>query len=166
VSSGKTASHRNRRLRIAIAKTAEEIGRCHKVMRELRPEYPNRKKFVERIVRQQGDGYLLAFLEARGEIRAVAGYRFLESLFSGRFLYVDDLVTRARDRSAGYGGKLFDWLVEQAREQNCAHLELDSGVQRFDAHRFYLVKRMKIASYHFLIGTESKAATTKPRRTN
>ncbi|MGZ5001726.1 MAG: GNAT family N-acetyltransferase, partial [Chthoniobacterales bacterium] len=26
---------------------------------------------------------------------------------------------------------------------------LDSGVQRFDAHRFYLMKRMKISSHHF-----------------
>jgi len=57
--------------------------------------------------------------------------------------------TRARDRSAGYGGELFDWLVEQAREKDCEHLELDSGVQRFDAHRFYLLKRMEISSYHF-----------------
>ena len=137
------------RFRIAIAKTPEEIGRCHAVMRELRPLFTNRKKFVERVLRQQRDGYLLAFVKADGEVRAVAGYRFLESLFSGRFLYVDDLVTRARDRSAGYGGKLFDWLIEQAREKDCEHLELDSGVQRFDAHRFYLVKRMKISSYHF-----------------
>jgi GNAT superfamily N-acetyltransferase len=166
VTSKRRTSNRASSLRIAIAKTAEEIGRCHEVMRELRPEYANRKTFVERIVRQQGDGYLLAFLEARGEIRAVTGFRFLESLFSGRFLYVDDLVTRARDRSAGYGGKLFDWLVEQAREQNCEHLELDSGVQRFDAHRFYLVKRMKISSYHFSMRTESKPATTKSRLTN
>ena len=118
-------------------------------MRELRPLFTIRNQFVERVLRQQAEGYLLAFLEAAGEVRAVAGYRFLESLFSGRFLYLDDLVTRARDRSAGYGGKLFDWLVDQAREKNCHHLELDSGVQRFAAHRFYLIKRMKISSYHF-----------------
>jgi GNAT superfamily N-acetyltransferase len=90
-------------------------------------------------------------VEADGEVCAVAGYRFLESLFSGRFLYVDDLVTRARDRSAGYGGKLLDWLVQQARENKCENLELDSGVQRSDAHRFYFVKRMRISSYHFAI---------------
>ncbi len=73
----------------------------------------------------------------------------MDFLFHGRFMYVDDLVTRAADRPAGFGGKLFDWLVQQAREHNCTHLDLDSGVQRFDAHRFYLMKRMKIASHHF-----------------
>jgi GNAT superfamily N-acetyltransferase len=76
---------------------------------------------------------LLAFLETEDEVRAVAGYRVLESLFSGKFLYVDDLVTREADRSRGYGSQLFDWLVEQVREHGCESLELDSGVQRFDA---------------------------------
>ena len=131
-----------------------EVGRCHEVMRELRPHFANRKKFVEQVGRQQREGYLLAFVEADGEVRAVAGYRFLQSLYSGRFLYVDDLVTRAADRSSGYGGKLLDWLVQQARKNNCANLELDSGVQRFDAHRFYFAKRMKISSYHFALPTK------------
>lgn len=137
--------------RIAIAKTPEEIGRCFPVMRELRAHFRDEKKFTEQVLRQQGDGYLLAFLEAEGEVRAVAGYRFLEALFAGKFLYVDDLVTRESDRSHGFGGELLDWLVEQVRANNCETLELDSGVQRFDAHRFYLLKRMNISSYHFRI---------------
>jgi GNAT superfamily N-acetyltransferase len=136
---------------IVIAQTPEQIRRCFPVMRELRTHLDNEDKFIERVTRQQKDGYLLAYLEAENEVRAVAGYRFLESLFSGKVLYVDDLVTGAQDRSRGFGGELFDWLVEQARQHGCANLELDSGVQRFDAHRFYLVKRMNISSYHFRI---------------
>ncbi len=145
----------SRSIRIAIAQTPEDIGRCYEVVRELRPHFTNRKKFMERVSRQQRDGYLLAFVEANAEVRAVAGYRYLESLFSGRFMYVDDLVTRARDRSAGYGGKLLDWLVQEARKNKCESFELDSGVQRFDAHRFYFVKRMKISSYHFALPLKS-----------
>ena len=137
--------------RIAIAAAPDTIRRCHPVMRELRPHLHNAEKFVERVQRQQKSGYLLAFLESESEVRAVAGYRFLESLVSGKFLYVDDLVTSVADRSHGFGGQLFDWLVEQAREKGCENLELDSGVQRFDAHRFYMLKRMTISSYHFRI---------------
>ena len=139
---------------ISIAATPEAIRRCHAVMKELRPYIHNAEKFVERVQRQQKRGYIVALLESEGEVRAVAGYRFLESLHSGKFLYVDDLVTRAVDRSLGFGGQLFDWLAQQAREQGCENLELDSGVQRFDAHRFYLVKRMNISSYHFRIKIE------------
>ena len=135
--------------RIAIANTPDEIRRCHSVMRELRTHITDEKEFVERVQRQQKQDYQLAFLEADGEVCAVAGYRFLESLFSGRNLYVDDLVTRERDRSRGFGAELIDWLIEQARARGCETLELDSGVQRFDAHRFYFGKRMSISSYHF-----------------
>jgi GNAT superfamily N-acetyltransferase len=136
---------------IAEAKSAEEIAPCYPVMRELRTHLSTPDEFVKRVQRQQKDGYRIVYLEAGGKIRAVAGYRLSESLFAGRFLYVDDLVTSAKDRSAGFGGQLFDWLVRFARAQKCQHLELDSGVQRFDAHRFYLMKRMSISSHHFTL---------------
>jgi GNAT superfamily N-acetyltransferase len=135
--------------RIAVATTQEEIRRCFPVMHELRTHLVDEKEFIKRVVRQQKQGYQLAFLEAEAKVRAVAGYRFLESLFSGKNLYVDDLVTRDADRSRGYGGQLLDWLVDLARTNRCETLELDSGVQRFDAHRFYFSKRMSISSYHF-----------------
>lgn len=145
-----------RNSRIAIANTPEEIQRCHLVMRDLRPLFHEPEQFVERVLLQRKQGYQLAFLESDGEVCAVAGYRFLESLFSGEFLYVDDLVTRESNRSSGFGGQLLDWLIEQARKHGCENLELDSGVQRFDAHRFYFSKRMSISSYHFRIKIEQK----------
>jgi GNAT superfamily N-acetyltransferase len=120
-------------------------------MMELRAHHTDRQKFVRQVQKQIKEGYRLAFLEAGGEVRAVAGYRFLELLFSGRTLYVDDLVTRAADRSLGFGGQLFDWLVAEARREKCQEFSLDSGVQRFAAHRFYLLKRMKISAHHFTL---------------
>jgi GNAT superfamily N-acetyltransferase len=135
--------------RIAIATTEAQICRCFPVMRELRTHISDEAEFVERVQRQQKQGYQLAFLESGGQIRAVAGYRFLESLFSGKNLYVDDLVTHDSDRSRGFGGQLMDWLIKEAHANRCETIELDSGVQRFDAHRFYFSKRMSISSYHF-----------------
>jgi GNAT superfamily N-acetyltransferase len=143
--------------RIAIADTVEDIRRCFPVMRELRTHITDAEDFVERVQRQRKQGYQLAFVESEGQVCAVAGYRFLESLFSGKNLYVDDLVTRDSDRSRGFGGELLDWLIKQAREKGCENFELDSGVQRFDAHRFYFTKRISISSYHFRIKIEPEA---------
>jgi len=64
-------------------------------------------------------------------------------------LYVDDLVIVEERRSRGYGAFLFNWLVHYATAQECKTLELDSGVQRTAAHRFYFRQRMHISSYHF-----------------
>ena len=135
--------------KIAEAQTATEIARCFPVMRQLRTHFEDEATFVAQVERQRRDGFRIAFVEDETGVRAVAGFRMLESLYAGRFCYVDDLVTDAAGRSLGYGGALFDWLVETARAKGCGRLELDSGVQRFAAHRFYLTKRMQITSHHF-----------------
>lgn len=133
---------------IRIAEGADEIARCFEVMRELRPHLKP-EEFVERVIRQQAQGYKLASLECDGRVRAVTGYRVLENLYSGRTFFVDDLVTRSADHGHGFGSILFDWLVTQAREATCDEFHLDSGVQRFGAHRFYLHKGMDIVYHHF-----------------
>lgn len=133
---------------VSLARNDQEIQSCFDVMAALRPHL-KREEFVSRIRRQQqGSGYELAYLAA-GTVKAVAGFRISENLAWGKFLYVDDLVAGSSDRSQGYGGILFDWLVDYARAAGCDEFHLDSGVQRFDAHRFYLRKRMAIEAHHF-----------------
>src|SRR5437899_2174844 len=122
---------------IALATTDPEILSCFPVMLQLRPHLVE-SEFVDRIRRQQKEGYMLAFLADNGRVQSVAGFRIQECLYSGRFLYVDDLATDASTRSKGYGTQLFQWLVDHARKNGCEALRLDSGVQRFAAHRFYL----------------------------
>jgi len=135
-------------LLIANAESDADILRCFPVMHQLRPHLVE-ADFVARVRRMQREGFLLARVEDDGVVCAVAGYRFHEKLFSGRTLYVDDLVSDGTRRSLGHGAKLLSWLAAQARAHDCDLLELDSGVQRFDAHRFYFRERMKISSYHF-----------------
>ena len=135
-------------VRIALAAGDEEIRDCYAVMAELRPHVA-RGEFVARVRRQmESAGYKLAYL-ADGEVKAVAGFRVSECLAWGKFVYVDDLVSKGGERSKGYGGRLFDWLVEYARAEGCDQFHLDSGVQRFGAHRFYLNRRMSIEAHHF-----------------
>jgi GNAT superfamily N-acetyltransferase len=140
--------------KIALALTPEQIGRCCSVMRELRPHI-KAIDFVARVLNQQKEGYQLAFLEQDGVVRSVAGFRIFNLLFSARTLYIDDLVTHDSDRSRGFGAALFDWLIEHGKKQGCEHLTLDSGVQRFAAHRFYLNRGMDITSHHFQLKLNS-----------
>lgn len=138
------------RARIRLAETPEDVARCHEVMRDLRPHLEV-EPFVAQVARQQTEGYRLAFLEDAGAVQACAGFRILEYLSFGRTLYVDDLVTSPATRSRGFGHELMEWLKAHARGANCAQLHLDSGVQRFAAHRFYLRERMDITSHHFAL---------------
>ena len=137
--------------RINIATSDREIADCFPVIQELRSNL-ELNSFIAQVCRQQQQfDYQLIYLQVDGSIQAVAGFRISESLSWGKFLYVDDLVTRSTARSQGYGAELFNWLENYARIHNCQQLTLDSGVQRFAAHRFYLQHRMEITSHHFTL---------------
>ena len=136
--------------RVRLAETREEVARCHPVIYELR-SHLELEPFVEQVARQKKEGYQLAFLEDEEAVRACAGFRILEYLWCGRTLYVDDLATTSSARSRGHGHELFEWLKAHAREAGCGQLHLDSGVQRFAAHRFYLRERMDIVAHHFAL---------------
>lgn len=134
---------------IALAKTDEELRRAYPVMAELRPHL-TLESFLEQVRRQQSaHGYAVAFLEDAGQVTAVAGFRIAEFLAWGRILYVDDLVTTAVLRAKGPGQLMMNWLLDHARAQGCLEFHLDSGVQRFEAHGFYLKNRLHIRSHHF-----------------
>ena len=119
-------------------------------MKELRTHL-RESELVETVRRFEKIGFRLAFVSFGRDVKSVAGFRITENLDNGRFMYVDDIVTNSDERSKGYGQQLFDWLQEYAAREGCAALTLDSGVQRFDAHRFYLRNRMRISSHHFWI---------------
>ncbi|MEH2317158.1 GNAT family N-acetyltransferase [Nostoc sp.] len=135
---------------IQLGESDFQILKCFPVISQLRPHL-EQTKFVEQVRYQIKEGYQLAFLEVEEQTVAVAGFRIYTCLASGKFLYIDDLVVDELKRSHGYGQHLFQWLIEYARNHQCEHLSLDSGVQRFAAHRFYLMQRMNITSHHFSI---------------
>lgn len=136
---------------ISFARTEKEIDACYDVMSELRTHIA-REDFLPRVRRQmEGFDYRLVYLEDEGEVKAVAGIRISEWLHGGKYVEIDDLVSKSGERSKGYGGKLFDWVVDFAKVEECDHVRLLSGVQRFDAHRFYLAKRMNIEAHYFTV---------------
>jgi GNAT superfamily N-acetyltransferase len=134
--------------RIDLARSDDEILSCYAVMAELRPHI-SIEEFLPRVKRQSEiAGFRLAYL-TDGEVKAVAGFRISEWLGGGKYMEIEDLVSKSGERSKGFGGELFDWLVEYAKRENCDQIKLVSHVKRFGAHRFYLEKRMIIEAHYF-----------------
>jgi len=133
---------------VILANTRKEFQGCYPVIAQLRPHL-NEAEFLKRVEAQTPGGYRIAFVEHEGRPVSVAGFRIMHSLSWGKFLYVDDLVTDEHERSKGFGQQLLAWLVQHAKEAKCDEFHLDSGVQRFGAHRFYLASGMDITCHHF-----------------
>ncbi|MEI8593584.1 GNAT family N-acetyltransferase [Photobacterium sp. Hal280] len=118
------------------------------VLRQLRPQYDS-AALQAQITKQMAQGYQVVYVKSGDQVMGVAGFVVSEKLAWGKAIYVDDLVTAEQHRSKGVGECLIHWLKAYAKAQGCQQLHLDSGVQRFAAHKFYLREGFHIASHHF-----------------
>lgn len=135
-------------MNIKLAQTDAEKLACFPVLKELRTHLEE-AEFMPQLGRQEAQGYQLAFARDAGQVVAVAGFWLNETFAYGKYLYVYDLVTSERARSGGHGRALLKFLKTLAKDAGCAQLHLDSGVQRFRAHRFYLREGFIISGRHF-----------------
>ncbi len=147
-------------MRLDLATTNEERLACFEVLHELRPALVE-EKFLDDLHRMAAQGYGLAALWDP-EVRAVAGFRLIETFATGPILYVDDLVTSEKHRSQGYGEKLLAFLDERARAAGCKFLELDSATERLAAHRFYERHGLGKVALHFSKPTDGGPAWKAP----
>lgn len=143
-----------------------ETATAFLVMQELRPQLRSVEQFTAQVDQaQRPAGYRLvgAFDADEDAAVAVIGFRLGHSLSWGRFLYVDDLSSRAAARRRGLARQLLDWVSDEATRLDCAQVHLDSGVggDRLNAHRLYLNAGYRISAHHF-VQLMSEASTGPP----
>lgn len=92
------------------------------------------------LVAESASGALVGFASA---------YLDLDSVRFGRRCWVEDLAVDPDQRSAGIGKALLDAAKAWARERGATHLELDTGLARTDAQRFYEREQPVAKSYSY-----------------
>ncbi len=133
---------------IQTANSDEDILKCWDALRVLRPHLIF-EEFVPLIREMQQAGAYLVFIEENGKAVSAAVYRRQYSLFAGKHIYIDDLITLPEARGKGHAGALLDRVIAIAQSEGLDRVTLDSGHQRSDAHRLYLNKGFQISSHHF-----------------
>jgi GNAT superfamily N-acetyltransferase len=125
----------------------DDIEKLLPALRELRPSRTE-DQLRELLPRLFLENYRIVYV---GDDLAYSllGFRSQTTLFSGKLLYVDDLVTLPQYRGKGYAGALFQWAKEFAKKERFDSIALASGPQRHDAHRFYLNQGLVIDAYRF-----------------
>lgn len=136
---------------VLLAEDPKEIARCFLVYRELRPQVEGESVFVEQMLRQKKEGFILAFYKEGDEVASCMGFRIYETFGWGKILYIDDLITREKSRKKGFAKILLNYALEVAKRENCDEMHLDSGHHRFEAHRLYLNFGFKITCHHFAL---------------
>ena len=133
---------------VKIIEKEADISACFSLMQELRPHLKS-EDFTQQVLAQFKEGYHLFAMIKESQIVTLCGCRISANLAWGKHLYIDDLISSGSGRSLGYGKEMMAYLISFAKEKGCEKMHLDSGVQRFQAHKFYLREGFKIASHHF-----------------
>jgi GNAT superfamily N-acetyltransferase len=136
------------KMKIQHCLSEADISNCWEVLHELRPHLLE-DRFLLTIKEMITEGYQLAFIEEDGKAVAAIGYRYLQYLYNGKHIYIDDLSTLPAVRGKGYAAMLLDYVAAIAKEKGYEAVTLDSGYLRTDAHRLYLNKKFTMVAHHF-----------------
>lgn len=129
--------------------TPDELAACFPAITELRPALKDVNEWVVRAIDMQTDGYRVLAASGKGTVLALAGYRTMETLAHGRFVYVDDLVTLNSHRNRGLGSTLLNRLSKIGSEECCRHLIINSTAAHARAEKFFQRKGLVEASVGF-----------------
>ncbi len=135
-------------MEVFLAQSEQEIIEASRVLNELRPQY-SADELVNTVKLQMVQGYRLVSCTENDACLGAMGFVMGHKLAWKKHIYIDDLVVTEKSRSKGAGGAMLNWIMAYAREKGCEQIHLDSGVQRFAAHKFYLKNGFRIASHHF-----------------
>lgn len=132
-------------IKLATKKDIDKILPAFKELRPHRTEEELRQLFLMAFQ----EGYKVAYIGTDQLAFSVLGFRIQTCIFSGKTLTIDDLATLSSEKNKGHAGRLFQWVKEYAKKENCEHLNLDSGFHRRDAYKFYLNQGLYVESLHF-----------------
>ena len=138
-------------MRIKTLKTYDEIASAFDAFWELRPHLRSKEIFATQVIEQYKEGYQIIAAYQQEELVACIGFRFLKTLAWGKILYIDDLITKEKNRGNGYGKILLDYAQQIAKENLCKEVHLDTGYSRHAAHKVYLKQGFEFYCHHLAL---------------
>ncbi|WP_373056578.1 GNAT family N-acetyltransferase [Zunongwangia sp. H14] len=80
----------------------------------------------------------------------IFGLWFMTRYYAGRSCEPDHIFILEEYQNKGIGKQLLDFIHNYARQKNCETAELNSYVQNYRSHKFYMNEGYVIKGYHFL----------------
>ncbi len=126
---------------------AELLARAETIHRHLRPQIP--APYAARMQEIFETGAEMAVAMENGELCGLVVYRITINTMVGKKIYSEDLVADPNTRSKGVGRELMEFLKKEGRDRGCVSIELESGTQRDQAHKFYFREGFSIKAFGF-----------------
>ena len=104
----------------------------------------------ERLLEMFDQNYECFGVYASDKLIGVFGLWFMTRHYAGRSCEVDHLCIDDDFQNNGIGQQMLEFIEEYAISKNCETLELNSYVENFRSHKFYMNLGYVIRGYHFL----------------
>lgn len=104
----------------------------------------------ERLLEMFDQNYECFGIYKSGKLVGVFGLWFMTRHYAGRSCEVDHIYIEDELQGNGVGRQLFNFIEKYALSKKCETLELNSYVENFRSHKFYMNLGFVIRGYHFL----------------
>jgi GNAT superfamily N-acetyltransferase len=98
----------------------------------------------------KNQNYECAVIYKDNTIIGVSGLWFCTRHYIGKSVELDHVFIRPEHRKKGLGKQFMDWIYIYVKEKGCNAMELNTYVQNYPSHKFYLNLGFEILGYHFL----------------
>ncbi|WPY98003.1 GNAT family N-acetyltransferase [Christiangramia sp. OXR-203] len=104
----------------------------------------------ERLLEMFEQNYECFGIYRAGKLVGVFGLWFMTRHYAGRTCEVDHIYIDDDLQGLGVGTQLFQFIDQYAKKKQCETIELNSYVENFRSHKFYMNLGFVIRGYHFL----------------
>lgn len=128
-------------------KTLEEMFAVFDVLAHM---YPNmsRPEYEAILPERVETGYRMLGVFDGEKCICSAGFWISYRFYCGKFIQLDNMVTLPDARSKGVGKLVVDFIKNTGKSDGCKKVLVDTYVENFSAHRFFLREGFIIRGYH------------------
>lgn len=131
---------------IAPSKINTIIPLMLKLTNNKTPEAVLKQRFAEMVTQN----YECAAIYDGEKLIGIAGLWFCTRHYSGRSVELDHVFIDDDYRRKGLGKKFMKCIYDYAVQKGCQASELNTYVQNYPSHKFYMNEGFDILGYHFL----------------
>ena len=141
----------NRIMEVAFNKILKEEFRIVlPYLKKLYKEPPADEILQERLLEMFDQNYECFGVYKSNALIGVFGLWFMTRHYAGRSCEVDHIYIQDELQGKGIGKKLFEFIESYATSKSCETIELNSYVENYGSHKFYMNLGYIIRGYHFL----------------
>ena len=141
----------NRMMEVAFNKILKEDSAIVlPYLKKLHQEPPPEDLLRQRLLEMFDQNYECFGVYFQDRLIGVFGLWFMTRHYAGRCCEADHIFIEDEFQRKGLGKSLMEFIHEYARSKDCETIELNSYVENFESHKFYMNLGYIIRGYHFL----------------